>query len=239
MPIEQHPDGPGPGVNLGVLKGGLVGEEVGLRAGDALDDVQRVAVEVSRPVKPCIGKIIRRVDDQRFAFPVPARIADPEQGDIGMLGAVHKNSAQRVGEFRGHQHELGRLHDLYRERQIHHARNSGDVTDVERIGLGAVLEILFLLLRGRRRVWNLAIRRIHDDAAARRACRVSRCDLQDSPRPYSSPARCLAGPGGRRRCAAPCRIERREVRQRSTKILPRRDIAYLDGLQNLGGLQEF
>ena len=83
-----------------------------------------------------------------------------------MLAAVHKNPAQRVGEFRGHQHELGRLNDLYRERQVHHARNSGDVTDVERIFLDAVLEILFLLFGSRRRVGDFAVRRIHDDAAA-------------------------------------------------------------------------
>ena len=72
MPVKQHPDGPRPGVNLGIVQSCLIGEDVGFGAGDVLDDVQCVTVEVSRLVQPGVRKIIRRVDHQGVAFPVPA-----------------------------------------------------------------------------------------------------------------------------------------------------------------------
>jgi hypothetical protein len=52
MPIEGHADLPGPGEDLGILERRLVRERLGAAGGDSLDDVELVAVEVSRAIEP-------------------------------------------------------------------------------------------------------------------------------------------------------------------------------------------
>src|ERR1051325_7956419 len=85
MPVEQHADGPGTSERLAVLNPSLIREEIRFSARDALDNMQRVAMEISRPVEPGLRIEIGDIHDQRLALPMPARIADPEIDVDGML----------------------------------------------------------------------------------------------------------------------------------------------------------
>ena len=53
-------------------------DRVGVAQRVALDHLQRLAVEVAGHVEPRAVVVVRDVDDQRVAFPAPARVAHPE-----------------------------------------------------------------------------------------------------------------------------------------------------------------
>ena len=69
---------------FGILDRGLVLDVIAVGRRVALDDVQRVAVEVAGAIEPGLIVEVDHVDDQRVAFPAAARIAHPES--IGPRG---------------------------------------------------------------------------------------------------------------------------------------------------------
>ena len=56
----------------------LVVDVGGVHRREAFDDLERVAVEVAGLVEPGLVAEAHRVDDQRVAFPLAARVAHPE-----------------------------------------------------------------------------------------------------------------------------------------------------------------
>ena len=63
---------------FGILERRLVLDGVGIEKLPALDHVQLRAVEIAGAIEPGLVVEVRDVDDQRVAFPVAARIAEPE-----------------------------------------------------------------------------------------------------------------------------------------------------------------
>src|SRR5689334_14354182 len=75
--IEGHADLPGAREDIRILNGGFIPNDI--RAGPrvALDDMQRVAVEVPRTVEPRLVVESLCVDDERLAFPAANRLPHP------------------------------------------------------------------------------------------------------------------------------------------------------------------
>ena len=52
----------------------------------ALDELQRLAVEIAGHVEPGLVVVVRHVDHQRVAFPAAARVAHPEIDAVDVRG---------------------------------------------------------------------------------------------------------------------------------------------------------
>src|SRR4026208_54305 len=68
--IERHLDLQRPREHLRVLDSGLIVEHIRTHRRESLDDVQRLAVKITRAVEPCLVVQARDVDDQRVPFPM-------------------------------------------------------------------------------------------------------------------------------------------------------------------------
>ncbi len=118
----------------------------------ALDQVQRIAVEIARAIEPGLLVEIDDVDDEGVAFPVATRIAHPPVDmTLGMF-FVHVRVANRVDVLVKKGHLIPALHDLKRVRHVRDARNAGQVTLGFGVGRLAVLVVLLLLQQRRGRV---------------------------------------------------------------------------------------
>ena len=69
--IEGHADLPWPRKHLRILDGGFVLDGVGRDRREPFDHVQLIAMEIARPVEPCLVVEIGQVDDQGVPLPVP------------------------------------------------------------------------------------------------------------------------------------------------------------------------
>src|SRR5690606_32765919 len=125
-----------------------------------------------------------------IAFETPYRVAVPEV-DLPfaeVIVSVQVDETRVVNVLRVDRHEIARLDDLERERQIHQVRNARLVAARERIG-GRVRAIRVALREPFGRVRNPAVRRVDDYAeagghAVARAMRldvVVRCGIEDLP----------------------------------------------------------
>src|SRR5262245_47854084 len=77
VPVEHEVDGPRPREYLRVLDRGRIADVIAIGERVALDDVQRVAVEVADAIEPRLFVEVVGVDDQRVAVPLAAGIAHP------------------------------------------------------------------------------------------------------------------------------------------------------------------
>src|SRR5436190_18752103 len=109
--IEEHADLPRSREHVRILDGGFIEEMVGARGGESLDNVQGVAVEISRAVEPGLVVETRGVDDQRFSFPVSVRPSHPAVSGR-LLVFVHIDGAHRPRERVDHHDVLRALNDL-------------------------------------------------------------------------------------------------------------------------------
>ena len=75
--VENHPHRPRPGEHFRVLDRDGVVDVIGIGQRVALDDVQRVAVEVAGAIEPGPVVELDQVDDERVSFPMAARVAQP------------------------------------------------------------------------------------------------------------------------------------------------------------------
>src|SRR6516165_3026842 len=75
--VEGHRDFPGAGKYLWILDRCLVGQVIRTAACITFDHMERVAVEVSGAIEPRLIVEARDIDDERVAFPMPARPSHP------------------------------------------------------------------------------------------------------------------------------------------------------------------
>src|SRR5262245_3807432 len=68
--IQRHGDSPRAGKGLRILDRHLIVDGVWADRREALDQVQRVAMEIPGPVEPVLAVEVRHIDDQRVPFPV-------------------------------------------------------------------------------------------------------------------------------------------------------------------------
>ncbi|HET8698430.1 MAG TPA: hypothetical protein VFO94_13135 [Gammaproteobacteria bacterium] len=162
--MERHLDRPRPREHLRVLERGLVAERVGRGACEALHHPQRVAMEIAGAVEPGVGVEAHRLNDQRVAVPVAARVAHPRLVALVARRSGERNPAERVHVLRKDHELVGRLKDLQRIVEIHRARHAGEIALAERIGGGALGEVLLALRAGRGLVRDLAVGRVHHHA---------------------------------------------------------------------------
>ena len=108
-PLQRNQRRPGLGPGRRVGDGDLVVERVGADAGEALDQVQVLA----RSSELALLREIRRLDDQRVAFPAASRVAVPELDVlVHVRTAVHRDDARIVRHLAEEHHALRRLDDL-------------------------------------------------------------------------------------------------------------------------------
>ena len=151
-PVERHAHLPGPREHLRVLDRDFVEHVIGAGRRVALDDVQRVAVEIPGPIEP--GPVVEmdHIDDERVPLPAAARVAHPPvDRPTGMRVPVHVDVANGVQILVEDGDLVGLLNDLKRIRHVGDARHSGKVALGLRIERRALVEVL-LLLRERRRL---------------------------------------------------------------------------------------
>ena len=147
-PVQRDVYGPRLRKNLRVFDGRLVLNRVAAGHAVSLDDVQRVAVKVSRHVEPGFVIVVADVDNQRVSVPMASRITHPGIEIGGVRTAVCVDQAIVQGPLEGHRNLPGCLEDLKREIQIHDPRHAGNVALVKRIGLLPILKVLGFLRSG-------------------------------------------------------------------------------------------
>src|SRR3984957_2516719 len=70
--VQRQPYRPWPGKHLWILDGRFVDQSVRRCLGITLDDMHRVAVEVTGGVQPGFGIVVRYVDNERIPDPFAA-----------------------------------------------------------------------------------------------------------------------------------------------------------------------
>src|SRR5687768_14507348 len=78
LPVERHADLPCAREHFRILHGDLVAERVGVLEREPFLELQLFAMEVAGAVEPRLVVVVGHGDDQRVAFPAPARVAHPE-----------------------------------------------------------------------------------------------------------------------------------------------------------------
>src|SRR6266550_3218739 len=113
LTLDGHPDRPRPRKHLWIRHGGFVLQRVGVDRRVTLNYLQRIAVEISRHVEPCIAVEVRQVDDERVAFVVAARHAHPRSVSFGRRRRrVERDDPLLVRPLVHEGHGLGCLNDL-------------------------------------------------------------------------------------------------------------------------------
>src|SRR5206468_386529 len=92
--IEEHADLPRSREHVRILDGRFIEEMVRARGGVTFDNVQGVAVEISRAIEPGLVVETRGVNDQRFSFPVSVRPSHPAVSGR-LLVFIHIDGAHR------------------------------------------------------------------------------------------------------------------------------------------------
>ena len=124
---------------------------VGACAAIAFDNVQRLAVEVTRAVEPCPVVEAGDIHDQRFTLPASPRPSHPGV-DRRILGFRHAHDPAGAGKFVGYQDRVARLDDLKRMRHVCRAGHTRQVALDLGVERQPVVGVLLLLLRGPRLV---------------------------------------------------------------------------------------
>ena len=144
----------GRGKDVRVLDRHFVEERLRAARGDAFDQVERVAVEVTRPVEPRLPVEAGRVDHQRVVFPVSVRPPHPAVGRrVNMVVDVDGPNRARILM---HDHDvLLALDDLHRKRHVHPTRHTREVAFDHRIELNRARAVLVPLRQRLRPIGNL------------------------------------------------------------------------------------
>src|SRR5437762_2979031 len=116
MAVEDHAHLPRPREDFRILDGRLVIDVIRIAERIALDDVQRVTVEVPGTIEPGLVVEIGHVDDERVAIPASAGIAHPPIELPLDVWRIHEDVADGVRVLVEHRDLRRRLHDLKRER---------------------------------------------------------------------------------------------------------------------------
>src|SRR5262245_5144512 len=161
--VERHADLKGPRKYVWIFDRGFVVQMIRSSGGDAFDNVQLIAMEIPRPVKPAQVVKIRAIDDERFTF--PATVGPPHPAIGRRLRLLHVDGAERPRKLKDHHDVIRALDDLKWVRHIHGARNAREVALDLWITGHAVGEVVLFLLQGLRFVRKRAA---FDDPYARR-----------------------------------------------------------------------
>src|SRR5881397_683198 len=144
--VQRHADLPRPREDLLILDSRLVVQAIGTGCRDAFDDVQFITMVIADTVEPALIIEAGRIDDERFAFPMPIRPAHPAIGG-SLCRLSHVDGSNRAGVFENHHHDIFALDDLKREGHVHGARDARKIAFDLRIERQPLL-IVFFLLRG-------------------------------------------------------------------------------------------
>ena len=160
---------PRPREHVRVFDGRFVANRVGAVEAPALDYAERFAVEAAMRVEPRQVVEVGDVDDQRVAFPAPARVA-VEQFDAGadVRPLVRGNDAVGVRPFVLNHHVAGCLADLQVPAVIaaRHADQQAAVFRIDVLQLGRGLHVVQELrapLGGPRLVRDAPVGRVDED----------------------------------------------------------------------------
>src|SRR5436309_12729737 len=153
--IQGHADFPGPRKHLWIFYSGFVIDMVPARCGEAFDNVQSVAMEIPRPVKPGLVIETRSIDYQRFSLPVTVRPSHPTIGGR-LLVLIHIDGADRARILKDHHDVLRTLNNLKRLGHIHRAGHARQVALDLRIKGQPPFKVFLLFCRSRREIWNRA-----------------------------------------------------------------------------------
>src|SRR5215813_2480406 len=115
MAVQHHAHAPRSGEYLRVLDRHLIRDVVAIERGEALNQMQLLAVKVSGTVEPCFVVEVDVVDDERVAFPAAARVAHPPV-DVAwrMLRPVGVDGACGMHVLEQHRDHVRCLKDLKR-----------------------------------------------------------------------------------------------------------------------------
>ena len=140
---------------------------------EALDQVERVAVEVAGPIEPVLAVEFLHVDDQRIALPAARRM--PHAGvSRRALDLVEVNRPRGVREREHHLHLVRALRDLKRVRHVHRARRAGQIALQLRIAIDPVLGVLLPHGQRFRLVGNPAVALHHAERGRHAGSRAER-----------------------------------------------------------------
>src|SRR5688572_29813762 len=88
---KRRSDRPGSRVHLGIGERGLVMERVVVNERQSLNDMQRLAGEISGDVEPCLPILVGHVDHEHIALPSSARVAVPQSDTVSHMGTpIHR-----------------------------------------------------------------------------------------------------------------------------------------------------
>ncbi len=154
---------------FGIFDRHFVPNDVRRHQREALDQVQRVAVEIPGAVEPAPVVEIRHVDDQRVSVPASDGVAHP--GIVRRpFDLVQMDRARRIREFVGHVNLVRALRDLEGIGHVHRARNARQVTLQFRVAVNPVFRVLLLDQQGFRLVGDLPVA-LHDAERSRHGAR--------------------------------------------------------------------
>src|SRR5262245_12453974 len=144
--IQHHAHAPRPREHARILDGHFICDVVAIEWREALDQVQLLAVKISGAVEPRLVVEVDDVDDERVAFPSPARVAHPPV-DVAwrMLRPVGVDRARRMHVLEQHRDAIGCLKDLKWVRHVHDSRDARQIALALRVRARAVLIVLAFL----------------------------------------------------------------------------------------------
>src|SRR5687768_909200 len=133
MPVDRHLDRPRAREHLRVGHRRAVGDDILRRPRQALDHLQRVAVEVAGAIEPGLVVQAYRLDDERLALPAAARVAHPRFVSRIPRQRLQRYPAPRVDVLRKDRDLILGLQNLEGQRQIHRSGYASEVALLVRI----------------------------------------------------------------------------------------------------------
>src|SRR5437764_1230339 len=131
------------GERLGIVHDHFVRDVPEVRARETLNEVQLIAVRVADRVEPRLVVEVDRVDDERVAFPMADRIAEPRRDAVSVRTAVDRNHREPRVLLEEEREVLVALHDLHRLGRIDGPRHAEWQAGAGVIAFGRVVRFPF------------------------------------------------------------------------------------------------
>src|SRR5215510_982607 len=122
-PVKRHAHFPWPGKDLRIVDRRFVLDDIGARPGVSLDDVKRIAVEVSGSIEPGLIVEALHIDDQRLALPMAYGLSHPRV-HRRRTWVLEINVAHSARVFVGEEERFRALQDLKWVGHVRGARNA-------------------------------------------------------------------------------------------------------------------